>query len=123
MGNEGTIARGYSGATRESEIEAVLRRQLCSRGCLSWKFVSPGCAGVPDRIVVLPSGKIYFVELKADRGTVAEIQKYRAEQLQAHHCEYRLVRGAKGVAAFLQEVDDEIRAEKLSADDHSTHRR
>ena len=97
MGDEVTLGRGYQQGSRESEIEAVLRKQLCSRGCLSWKFVSPGCAGVPDRIVVLPGGKIYFVELKADRGTVAEIQKYRAEQLQAHHCEYRLVRGAKGV--------------------------
>lgn len=116
MGDEVTIARGYQGVTRESEIEAIMRRQLISRGCLSWKFVSPGCSGVPDRIVVLPKGQIYFVELKADGGRASEIQIYRAEQLQAHGCMYRLVKGRKGVEGFIseidtfiQEADDEIR--------------
>ena len=121
MGDEVTCARGYQGVTRESEIEAVMRKQLLSRGCLIWKFVSPGCAGVPDRIVVLPKGQIYFVELKADGGRASEIQIYRAEQLQAHGCNYRLVRGRAGVDAFRQEVDDERRAEKLPAHDDGAH--
>ena len=30
--------------------------------CLKW--VSPGFTGVPDRIVILPNGKIFFVEVK-----------------------------------------------------------
>lgn len=49
--------------------EAAIERQLVAatkkqRGlCLKW--VSPGYAGVPDRIVLLPYGRIGFVEVKA----------------------------------------------------------
>ena len=34
-------------------------------GGIALKFTSPGMAGMPDRLVLLPEGKIYFVELKA----------------------------------------------------------
>lgn len=50
--------------TPESEIEAYLREKVISLGGLCWKFVSPGLIGVPDRIVMLPNGKLFFVELK-----------------------------------------------------------
>ena len=32
---------------------------------MALKFVSPGMNGVPDRIVLMPDGKMAFVELKA----------------------------------------------------------
>ena len=70
---------------------------------------------------MLPGGKIYFVELKADGGRASEIQVYRAEQLRAHGCNYRLVKGRKGVEEFIKEVEDEIRTANLPAHDHSTH--
>ena len=31
---------------------------------MAYKFVSPGNAGVPDRVVILQGGKSGFVELK-----------------------------------------------------------
>ena len=37
--------------------------QACGGMCI--KFTSPGMSGVPDRIVILPGGKIGFAELKA----------------------------------------------------------
>lgn len=50
----------------EKEIEEYLVRKVRSEitGALCWKFVSPGHAGVPDRIILLPSGDCVFVELK-----------------------------------------------------------
>lgn len=36
------------------------------------KFVSPGNDGVPDRIVVLPGGRVIFVELKAQKAQKAQ---------------------------------------------------
>lgn len=50
---------------RESVIEKHLRDQIKNMGGLCWKFVSPGMPGVPDRIAMLPGGKLVFVELKA----------------------------------------------------------
>ncbi len=48
----------------EKNIEAKLRDKVKELGGRAYKFVSPGNAGVPDRLVVLPKGKIGFAELK-----------------------------------------------------------
>ena len=48
----------------EKEIERHLREGVKSLGGLCLKFVTPGFTGVPDRIVLLPGGKLCFVELK-----------------------------------------------------------
>jgi hypothetical protein len=50
---------------REKAVEEYLRDQIKSLGGKAYKFKSPGNAGVPDRIVLLPGGRIAFVELKA----------------------------------------------------------
>lgn len=48
----------------EKDIEKALGRMVGRfRGmCLKW--VCPGWIGVPDRIILLPSGRVIFVELK-----------------------------------------------------------
>ena len=50
---------------REKVIEHKLLTEVKKIGGLALKFVSPGYDGVPDRIVLLPGGKIGFVEVKA----------------------------------------------------------
>lgn len=50
---------------REKEIEKKLTLEAKKRGGLALKFVSPGFDGMPDRIVLMPEGKITFVEVKA----------------------------------------------------------
>lgn len=49
---------------REREIERKLVSVVKSRGGICPKFVSPGFDGMPDRVVLLPHGKIGFVEVK-----------------------------------------------------------
>ena len=44
----------------ESEIEQKLREKVKAMGGRAFKFVSPGNSGVPDRLVVLPGGKVRF---------------------------------------------------------------
>ena len=66
---------------RERAIEEKLRVESQKRGGLSMKFVSPGLVGVPDRIVVLPQGRLGFVELKAPGEKPRKIQLRRMEQL------------------------------------------
>ena len=48
----------------EKDIERHLREGVKSLGGWCLKFTSPGFAGVPDRIVLMPGGKLCFVELK-----------------------------------------------------------
>ena len=48
--------------------EGAFERKLCdyikSLGGKVYKWVSPGTSGVPDRIAILPGGKVIFIEVK-----------------------------------------------------------
>ena len=50
---------------REKTTETKLVKAVRAIGGLAPKFVSPGLDGVPDRLVLLPGGRIAFIELKA----------------------------------------------------------
>lgn len=66
----------------EKEIEQALVRKVKAVGGLCLKWVCPGWAGVPDRIVLLPGGRIVFVELKRPKGGVlSKRQKWWADKL------------------------------------------
>lgn len=66
----------------EREVERKLVAAVKSRGGICWKFVSPGTAGVPDRIVLMPKGRIAFVEVKAPGETPRKLQLSRHRLLQ-----------------------------------------
>lgn len=93
---------------RESEIEKYLRKRVRDNDGLCWKFVSPGTAGVPDRIVVLKK-RIYFVELKAPSKRMRKLQEYRRAQLEASGQLVLLVDTKSKVEDFIKAVmTDEI---------------
>ena len=68
---------------RERDIEVKLVKAAKSMGGLAVKFVSPGLSGVPDRLVLLPGGKIAFVETKAPGEKLRPLQVRRKAQLEA----------------------------------------
>lgn len=68
---------------RERDIEVKLRKSVEAQGGICWKFTSPGTAGVPDRIILMPKGVIAFVEVKAPGETPRKIQLKRHRQLRA----------------------------------------
>lgn len=68
---------------REQRIEHQLVRQVSKLGGLALKFVSPGMAGVPDRLLLFPGGKAVFVETKAPGKKPRSLQVHRHEQLRA----------------------------------------
>ena len=63
----------------EKQVEQALRKAVRDRGGLALKFVSPGLAGVPDRIVLMPHRHVAFVELKHPR----PLQVKRKRQLES----------------------------------------
>lgn len=54
----------------EKEIEEKLTKAVKRHGGRCLKWVCPGWAGVPDRIVLLPGGRAVFVETKRPKGGV-----------------------------------------------------
>jgi len=48
----------------EKIIERKLREKVKAFGGLALKFYSPSFTGMPDRIVLMPGGRIWFAEIK-----------------------------------------------------------
>lgn len=67
---------------REKNIEGKLVKAVKEKGGIAPKFVSPGLDGVPDRLVLLPGGKIAFIELKATGKKLRPLQVRRKRQLE-----------------------------------------
>lgn len=89
---------------RESRVERRLVDGCRKAGAQAWKFTSPGRAGVPDRIVLLPGGRIIFVELKTTKGTVTKLQQQTHNLLRGYGFDVRVLHGPDEVGSFLEEV-------------------
>ena len=66
---------------REREIEQKFTQAVKKRGGLALKFMSPGYDGMPDRLALLPDGKMGFVEVKAPGKVPRLLQRQRHRQL------------------------------------------
>ena len=90
----------------EKEIEAYLVRSVKNKKGLCMKWTSPGKAGVPDRIVIVPGGKVYFVELKAEdkRNNLSPLQKNFIQNLKNLNCDVRVIASFQEVDKFIEEV-------------------
>lgn len=86
---------------REREIEKYLVDIVTGMGGKALKFVSPGCTGVPDRIVILPGGKVGFLELKAPGEKPRKEQAYRLRQLRALGCRAGFADSREDISWFL----------------------
>ncbi|MDE9455735.1 VRR-NUC domain-containing protein, partial [Xenorhabdus bovienii] len=62
-------------------------KEIKKAGGIAYKFVSPGRRSVPDRICILPGGRILFVECKAPGEKPRPDQLREHERLRALGCE------------------------------------
>ena len=60
---------------REKDIETYLCKTVERIGGQAFKFTSPMNRGVADRVVCLPDGTVWFIEVKAPDGRLTELQK------------------------------------------------
>lgn len=64
----------------ERKIEKALVDKVKLHGGLCLKFISPSMTGIPDRIILLPKGKVGFVETKRTKRQPRPIQNKRIKQ-------------------------------------------
>jgi len=88
----------------EKYIEQKLVRAVKERGGIAPKFVSPGIDGVPDRIVLLPMGRMAFVELKAPGKKMRPLQVKRKRQLEALGFLVYCIDGVEQINEVLKEM-------------------
>lgn len=91
----------------EKDIERKLRTRIENMGGRCLKWVCPGWAGVPDRIILLPGARIYFVETKRPKGgELSAMQKKWREWLTKLGFSYRVVWNETDLNFFLQHLED-----------------
>lgn len=77
-------------------LEKILERKITSKakqlGFLTYKFSSPANRGVPDKIFITPTGKIFFIEFKSTKGKLTELQKHEITNLWNYQINTHVVR-------------------------------
>lgn len=89
---------------REKDIEKKLVAVVKKMGGMAVKFVSPGFDGMPDRLVLLPNGKIAFVELKAPGKKPRALQLRRIKQLRKLGFACYVIDEVKQIGGVLDEI-------------------
>lgn len=88
----------------EKMVEQKLVQAVCGMGGLAPKFTSPGWAGVPDRLVLLPGGRLAFVEVKAPGKALRPLQVRRKGQLEALGFRVFMIDNVQQIGGVLDEI-------------------
>ena len=89
---------------RESQIEAHLAQRVKALGGLCWKFTSPNLRGVPDRVLLMPEGQTYWIELKAPGQQPNLLQQRRHAELRARSHRILMLDSVEAVDYFLEAI-------------------
>jgi hypothetical protein len=68
----------------EKHIEAKVCDYAKQRGLLVYKFTSPARAAVPDRLFILPNGRMFFCEFKREGMKPTPAQDREHHRLRQH---------------------------------------
>ena len=91
----------------ERTIEQELAARTRAMGGIAPKFTSPGFDGMPDRLVLLPRGRMGFVELKAPERKPRPLQMARHRLLRRLGFKVYVIDGIEQIDSVLEEIDHE----------------
>ena len=91
----------------ERTIEQVLVARARAMGGIAPKFTSPGFDGMPDRLVLLPDGRMGFVELKAPGKKPRALQMARHRLLRRLGFKVYVIDEINQIDSVLEEIDHE----------------
>ena len=89
----------------EADAEKLLVSQVKTLGGKMFKLKFIGADGAPDRIIFMPGGKIYLVELKrAEGGALEDTQEVLFPMIEERGTHIHIVCGILGVQIFVERV-------------------
>jgi hypothetical protein len=86
---------------RESDVERHLVQRVKLLGGKALKLVPLSQAGLPDRLVLFPGGRVLFVELKRPGRKPTRLQARTHEWLRAWGFTVLVIDGKEGVDALV----------------------
>lgn len=89
----------------EKQIEQKLVQTVRKRGGICPKFTSPGTDGMPDRLILMPGGKLAFAELKAPGKKPRPLQAVRHQMLQQLGFRVYVIDTTDCIPTILDEVE------------------
>jgi hypothetical protein len=95
---------------KEATVEQYLVERVEARGGTAEKVRTIGTRGFFDRLVVMPIGRVFFVELKRPRGgRLSPHQQKRIGLYRALGARVFLIKTTAEVDAFFAQIDGEKR--------------
>ena len=88
----------------EKEIEKQLVKQVEDLDGWCLKLTSPSMIGIPDRLLLLPEGRVAFVEVKRPGQKPRSIQVRRIKQLQELGFKVYVLDDEKEILKIIEEV-------------------
>jgi len=91
----------------EHDVEEKLKSKVKQNGGIALKLVSPGYAGMPDRLVIFPFGKLAFIELKAPKKKPRKLQVVRHMMLRGYGFKVYVVDEVKKIDEIIKEIKED----------------
>ena len=99
----------------EKELEKNLVDRVKKLGGKAFKFVSPGNAGVPDRLAILPGNKVGFAEIKRPGGKTTILQERQIRFIRSLDCFVMVVDSEEKIDEFIEVLQNaKIQSTQLS---------
>lgn len=89
---------------REKYLEQKLVKAVKSAGGLALKFTSPSYNGAPDRLLLLPGGRMAFAEVKASGMKPRPLQIRRHRMLRLLGFKVYVVDDQRQIGGMLDEI-------------------
>jgi len=99
----------------EAQLEVLFRRRV--RGVLGGIVIqlAPTVAGIPDRLVILPGGRMYLVELKTETGRLRPAQVAWIARAAERGTYVAVLHGVAGVLGWVTDRVNETTPEGVHA--------
>ena len=82
---------------RERELQQKVLKYLKQQSIIAVKVDSTSTRGLPDLLVILPSGEVHFVEIKTPTGKLSVHQQRIHQQLREQNANVHTIRSLEEV--------------------------